>query len=179
MLNITNIFDGNPALIDMDISEVVDLLNTKNIATQTGVYTYKGIVLKYGEDFTRNVIGKLKAASAADPLLDASYLSLCTNGLDFSNSVVQGTIDALVTAEVFTSEEGVSLKALGNNPISRIEELFGIGTTLTEDDVTATLSEMNKRKLIAKITNRYNSLRGRIDNGEVTTLEQAIEAFGN
>lgn len=61
-------------------------------------------------------------------------------GLDIGNATTQGMIDGLVAATVLTAAEGDALKAIAVQPASRAEELFGIGTYITEKQIQLALA---------------------------------------
>lgn len=59
--------------------------------------------------------------------------------LDLDDAGIRALVDALVTGGVMTAAQKDELLALGNAPVSRTEELFGIGVVVGHEDVAKAL----------------------------------------
>jgi len=145
-MNLSGLIKANN-LQNSTAAEIVAALNEPTeYRTHASEVGYRGITLKYGPTFAATVLGKLKAAAASNPLLDATYIAICASGIDFSADVTQGMIDQLQAANVFTSDEASKLKSIGIWQISKAEA-NNLGT-ITEDQATAALAEIVEEQAV-------------------------------
>lgn len=90
------------------------------------------------------VLSKLEAlAQSAHPAAGCLRRSLARlardPGMDIGSANTHAIIDSLVDHGI-TADEATKLKALALSPCSRAEQLFGVGTTITETDVIGALN---------------------------------------
>ena len=91
---------------------------------------------------------KLESA-AADTSRSAELRSVCKSavkildrdgtGLDLRDAQVAGLLGALVASGVLTAADQAAIRSMAANKISRAEELFGEGVTVTSSDISLAL----------------------------------------
>lgn len=162
-----------PTATDADIFAALSAPSLQT--TDHTLYTFRQLIQIIGPDMTSAVLGKLKAAAASNPLLDATYLAVCSSGIDFADPVTQEQVDALVTASVFTAEEGTALKAVGVQARSSLEA-NGL-SDITEEVIHDTRANSPRLNGSEKLRWLYNTHIHSLESGEITWAEvQAIAA---
>jgi hypothetical protein len=88
------------------------LLETQWAPTNRAVL-FADITAVVGLEATAMVVGTIKAASAANPLMDTILIAMSSVGLSLSTSERQGVIDMLADAGEWPDEVKDAVKALG------------------------------------------------------------------
>jgi hypothetical protein len=179
-MNILNLITADIALTEKTASELADYLNAKTLILKRtdSILSFKGVTIKEGVDFTRSILGKLKAAAdgTGDPILAAAYLAMTSVGLDFAHPMTQGMIDTMEAMQVFTPQEAASLKNLGTFSASKIEEMFGEGQVLSVEDAGASLAAWNRQQLTSRFATRYNQIQAQIATGSIMDWTAVVAA---
>lgn len=179
MPNLIQILNNHPELLELDVADIVSALNAKTVSKRDEtLLTFRAMTVKYGIEFTQDALARFKAAADLDPLLAATYLAICSTGIDFSANVTHGMIDQLVTLNVFTQEIGDKLKGLGRWSISPVEDQFGEGAVATEEEVTHAVQEIQRQNLVSRVQRQASQVAGQVRNGSITSWEDAVAAFG-
>jgi len=130
----------------------VDLLNaTSTTAVKTRFVTARGVLAEVGPAGAV-ALDKLEAFAASAAPVDPLPASLHSavkwamrfitqngpeSGIDVGHASTRSLLDAMVTIGVLTQVEVDAIKGMAAQPASRAEELFGVGTRVTEADVAA------------------------------------------
>jgi hypothetical protein len=88
------------------------LLETQWAPTNKAVL-FADITAVVGLEATAMVVGTIKAASAANPLMDTILIAMSSVGLSLSTAERQGVIDMLADAGEWPDEVTAAVKALG------------------------------------------------------------------
>jgi hypothetical protein len=104
---------------------------------------FADITAVVGLEATALIVGTMKAASAANPLMDTIIIAMSTNGLSLSTAERQGVIDALATAGQWPTEVRNAVKALGGASKPRWQTLgYEIAPTLESVSLAATKKQL-------------------------------------
>lgn len=152
---------------DADVNQILADLTAKNIVEKDStLYTYRTLVIRYGLTFAGTIMAKLDAASASNPLIKATYLAVCSTGIDFSVDAAQGMIDQL-TGPLFTQDEADKLKALGVLTFSRLDKANLVG--ITTDDITQAMADrIYIRDVYNWFNNLFNQIAPQIESGTIS-----------
>lgn len=127
---------------DWTDQQVADSLNAETVTvTHSRFVTFRTLLSELPVEQAMSVIGKIKAAAEANPVLAEILPSLKDTaegcGIDMANANARAFVDGLVTAEVLTAEEAAAVKGMAETAISRAEEL-GLGrVALTDVEIAA------------------------------------------
>lgn len=156
-----------------DDAAVAARLNTKSIRhTDATLRSARWVIITFGPESAGLILGTIKAVGASNPVVDAGYLSLNSDGLDLSHPTTQALIDVLAAAGQWPNELRDSLKAKGVWYTSPSQDAFG--RDITADDVAAARLwyGLNRRTVAA-----HNAVQAAIDAGEVTDFAGAVAVF--
>jgi enoyl-CoA hydratase/carnithine racemase len=104
---------------------------------------FADITAVVGLEATALIVGTMKAASAANPLMDTIIIAMSTNGLSLSTAERQGVIDALATAGQWPDAVRDAVKALGGASKPRWQTLgYEIAPTLESVALAATKKQL-------------------------------------
>jgi len=104
---------------------------------------FADITAVVGLEATALIVGTMKAASAANPLMDTIIIAMSTNGLSLSTAERQGVIDALATAGQWPTEVCNAVKALGGASKPRWQTLgYEVAPTLESVTLAATKKQL-------------------------------------
>jgi hypothetical protein len=104
---------------------------------------FADITAVVGLEATALIVGTMKAASAANPLMDTIIIAMSTNGLSLSTAERQGVIDALATAGQWPTEVCNAVKALGGASKPRWQTLgYEVAPTLESVSLAATKKQL-------------------------------------
>jgi hypothetical protein len=158
-----------------DADGILAIINSKTITkTNSELQTINALTLTLGIETSAMAAGILDAAGASNPLLKAMYYKLCSTGIDFSDALTQGMIDAVFTGDY--AALAAPLKAMGVWSISEAEVRFG--RSLTIDDMTEVFIQYKRILLKESVFVRFNNLQAAIESGLVITEQEAITKFG-
>lgn len=123
--------------------------------TDRTLYSYRELVKRFGPTLTAQVLGKLKAAAATNPLLDITYQALANQGIDFADTAAQSMLQELVAAKVFTADEAKALREIGVRATSALDraELRDISLA---DISEARRDQRYRQNITERIRNAYN-----------------------
>lgn len=183
-------------LAQTDAAAALAALNVKSIdRVVNDLQTIWGFGYRYGSLASRAVLGFLDAAGQADPGVKAAFIAICSRGLDLGTTELQGQIAYLITLAPDEVKPALALLAEMGTKVSIIEAEFGISKLATADELTAGINAMlaqdaaataaaaaaevaaAKQQLINLITTRHNRVYQAIQNGDVTTEEQAVALY--
>lgn len=141
---------------DASDQAVLNALSLKDqTVTDRTLYSYRELVKRFGPTLTNQVLGKLKAAAAQNPLLDITYQALANQGIDFSDTAAQSMLAELVTAKVFSADEAKALREIGIRTTSALDRAELVDITI-EDINEARRDQRYRSNVIERIRNAYN-----------------------
>lgn len=116
---------------------VVELLNAQTETMVKSRYVTARTVLAECGAGASAILDKLEAAATSSSAMKWAVKFLGQDsGLDVGNAVTQAMLDQLAGANVLTSDEASTLKAMALQPTSRAEAL-GIGRATEQDLIVA------------------------------------------
>lgn len=178
-LSLLNLIDTNVDLTEL-VTKPKDLLSALNLANISRenheLQSAKQLPIVFGVEAATQIIGAFKAIAAQNPLFDSMYIALSTVGLDFSHPIIQGSIDSLVQAGVFSADQGASIKGLGIWQVSLATMHFQ--QDVTQEDVDAVIILYARRQLQRQVAERYNAVVTAVEAGEVVSWEEARAMMG-
>ena len=123
--------------VDKSDNEIAELLNStlKFTAVKSRFITARTILAELGPEMGASVLDKMEAASTQDSPVKWAFKFLMSDGIDIGFSGTRAQVDALVSAQVLTEEEGSKLKDTALYPASRCEVLGW--SPVTYDQVNA------------------------------------------
>ena len=167
-----------------DLADLLVLLNTKNRPkVDNTIRNVEYFLEQYGVTQTTTMLNGFETYGNTNVLGQAMFTRLINAGLNFNEQRVQDHIERMRVA-VAWGTAGVSnniantLKALGRWNQSHAEDLFGIGTTLVAQDILDANAVYQVDILAIQVTERYNEVRLAIEQGMVTTWEEARTMLG-
>lgn len=152
---------------------VVEVLNTKsNKHTDSTLRTARWVIVTFGPEAAGLILGTIKAVGASNPVVDAGYLSLNSDGLDLSHPTTQALIDVLAGVGNWPSELTAQLKAKGVWHTSPGEDFLGRSVTVDDIQSVRQWHGLNRRTVAA-----HNAVQAAIDAGEVTDFAGAVAVY--
>ena len=118
------------------------------------------IMTAVGVDAGRLVLGTLKAASEADPILAAAYQALVTVGISLSDDLRQGMIDQLAVAGQWPNSVRDAVKALGRVTQPR----WATQGYQSQPTLQQIQTELDKDRLRTEAAQRYNAFVEAVDS---------------
>lgn len=175
---LANLIETTPALTAFaeadDDAGLLAALNAQDRQRENHeLQTINAIVLALGAQAAAVTVGVLKAAAAANPLLDAVYIKLCSTGVDLADPLTQAMIAQIFTGEY--ADLGAAVAALGVWQESTAQQQFG--REVTAEEVTEALAILARRNLQRRLAARYSAVSALILSGDVETWEAAVEAL--
>jgi len=156
-----------------DDAAVCATLNTpSNRHVDTTLRTGRWVIVTFGSQSAALILGTIKAASAANPIVEAGYLSLMSDGLDLSHEITQELIDHLATAARWPTELRDALKSKGVWFTSPAGDAFG--REVTTDDVA---QARRWHTLTRRAADAYNATVAAIDANAVVAWPEAVAVF--
>jgi hypothetical protein len=118
---------------------------------------FADITATVGLEATALVVGTMKAASAANPLMDTIIIAMSTVGLSLSSPERQGVIDSLAIAGEWPDAVRDAVKALGgiNRPRWQSE---GYSSEPTLEQITIELAKQDWRERFDAILNQIGTV---------------------
>lgn len=156
-----------------DDAGVVAALNAKSRRhVDTTLRSARWLIVTFGAESAGLILGTLKAVAASNPVVDAGYLSLNSDGLDLSHTTTQQLIDVLAGVGNWPAELTSALKAKGVWYTSAAGDAFGRDITAQDVADCRQWHGLNRRVVAA-----YNAVVAAIDSGEVTDFDGAVAVF--
>lgn len=121
---------------------LANLLNAPTAATikRESFYTARGLLADMDLTKCRTLLTCLKAVASQDPVVEAAYDALRTQGLDLSHQNIALMLGQFVALGLLPQDVTDAVEALTMRPASRTEIALGkAGEIVTEADVRAAL----------------------------------------
>lgn len=179
MLDLANFLAQNPQYLQLGAAEsILAVINTKSVdKTDSELQTFRIFVHRFGLDFATRVLGVLDLASKQNALLKATYMAVCTTGLDFTNDQIREQIDFMASEGLWSQNDANLIKSLGIYKISPVEAFFGQGQTAILAEVNTALIVAGRKQLLLEVADKYNNLATAIKGGVVSTWDEAKTFF--
>jgi hypothetical protein len=158
----------------MNTQERLDyLLESEWVATNKSVL-FADITEVIGLEATALVVGTIKAASAANPLMETILIAMSTVGLSLSTQERQSVIDSLAVAGQWPDSVRDAVKALGGVDRPRwVTAGYKIEPTLE-----IVQAEIDRDAITAWLEAKLSVVREGLHNLTITTQQQVRDAFG-
>jgi len=130
------------------------------------------LIVTFGPEQAGLILFTVKSVGANNPVVDAGYLSLNSDGLDLSHSTTQALIDVLAQAGSWPDELRDALKAKGVWYTSPAGDAFGRDITVEDVAACRVWHGLNRRTVAA-----HNAVQAAIEAGEVTDFAGAVAVF--
>jgi hypothetical protein len=125
---VASLLAAHPGWDDQQIAGALNAKTLSGLARAPIMVRYRTLISSYGPELADGVIDALEAAAAAgnktlQRILPTILADGESSGIDAANPIVRQVIDALATAGVLSADQAAKIKALGEVPTSRAEQL--------------------------------------------------------
>lgn len=158
-------------------AEAAAMVNAKTVDRYNDtLITSRTLIVQLGLADAQQSLSALAVAAGSNALLDSMRITLCSTGIDFSNSITQSVIDQLYESQLISSDLAMRLKRLGRwtEPVT----IEWLGRAATEQDVSECRAQMLKSSLLDVARVRVGRVTAGIATGEITSESQIISVFG-
>lgn len=156
---------------------IADLDTVITLSTNTQSFTVNQLKFALNNDLNalRLVIGTLKSAGDADPLIWGFSQKIMTTGISFADDEAQAMIDSLAVAGSWPDNVRDAIKAIGVTKGKKYIQ-YGLGALPTDQDVTDAKNIIAKQQWFTSLLN--NTVNAMLTDN-VSTINDIKTAVGN
>lgn len=158
-------------------TRLAELLETEFVPTNKAVM-FADITSAIGLEATALLVGTMKAASAANPLMDTIIIAMSTNGLSLSSPERRAVIDQLAAAGSWPDAVRDAVKALGGVNRPRWQSL-GYQSEPTIETVQAEIAAEQLAILRNDLREQFDAIINQIGTDEQDAAIDALRAIAD
>lgn len=159
----------------MNAQERLDYLLTTEFVPTNRQVLFADITAVVGLEATALVVGTMKAASAANPLMDTIIIAMSTNGLSLSSPERRAVIDQLATAGSWPDVVRDAVKSLGGVDRPRWQS-EGYDSEPTLEQIQAEITKQSMRLRIDAALNQIGTSEQSLAIAELRAIADELEA---